>query len=323
VDLLSARLGVGGVGRSRSVVSSLVVSVGTDNDDLESILALTHVGSRLLLDILTPERALEAGDGVGLVAGALARVPLGVALDEKVEASAGAGRFALSSASIDIVASKLVVSKVTGARHGAAQVAEGLSPAIRSAGGGSKLVETSMALEGVNGVGLDLGAVGVGLAGTWVVRVNETTVGANLDVSSASGVRSEGVGVGPINGFAARRGNIGGLWVGRRSLGRSRSSSLGRYDVVIVVEEEPASLKVSLSRLSSGSTSGSSGSSVLSSGLVVDTSLNRSTNTDRRALGQGHGDAVERADIESLGCRRSSNKGSGPEKNVGTHLERM
>jgi len=117
VELVAARLGLAARRRSRRSVGLLVVSVGADNDYLEAVLVLAVVGSRRLGNILTPESALEAGNRVGLCARALARVPLGITLNEEVETSAGGGALALGSAGGSVVAGKLVVSKVTTARN--------------------------------------------------------------------------------------------------------------------------------------------------------------------------------------------------------------
>jgi hypothetical protein len=116
VELLAARQGIRARRRGRRRVSLLVVTVRADHDNLEAILALTNVGSSVIGDVLTPDGALEAGNGVGVVARALAGVPLGVSLNEDVETGAGAGTVTVGRAGRDVVAGELLVSKVTAAR---------------------------------------------------------------------------------------------------------------------------------------------------------------------------------------------------------------
>lgn len=89
VELATAVLRFAAAWRRRRSGGLLIVAVGTDDDDLEAGLILTGVGSRLWLDRLSPNTALELGDG-GSLARALVGVELGVTLNEDVEASAGA-----------------------------------------------------------------------------------------------------------------------------------------------------------------------------------------------------------------------------------------
>jgi len=332
VELVAARLGLAARRRSRRVVGSLVVTVGADNDNLESILALTDVGSRLLLDILSPESALEAGNGVRLVARALARVPLGVTLDVKVETSAGGGRVTLGGASSSVVAGKLVVSEVTAALNGGAEVYERRLVTGRSLSGGSQLVVNLVLLESIGSVGSGWWAVGVGLSSTWVIRVDETTVGADLDLSSACGVCGESVGVGPVNRGARRWCKVGRRRVGGRRSGGSRSRGNGRSRSRLVVlslvpvppEGRVTSLKLGtdapLCLLGSSNASGSSSGGVLSLSLVVSA---LSSDTSLWALSNVVGQGVELVDIESLRRWRSGYEGSSPKEEGVTHIERL
>lgn len=222
-QVLAARLGLAARRRSRGNVVLLVVSVGSDNDDLETGLILAVVGGRLLGNILTPESALEAGDRVSLLARALFRVPLGVALNEDVEASAGLGRLALLGAGKRVVAGEFEVSKVSAAGDGGAQVGERLVPAGRSLGRGGHLVVNIVVLESIDGVRDGGRSVRVGLSSARVERVDESTVGADLDLSSTGWVSSEGPGVDPVD-WGAR----GGSKIGRRLAGSRQSIARSR-----------------------------------------------------------------------------------------------
>lgn len=222
-QVVAARLGLAARRRRRGNVVLLVVSVGSDNDDLEASLVLAVVGGRLLGNILTPESALEAGDRVSLLARALFRVPLGVTLDEDVEASAGIGLVALLGAGKRIVAGEFEVSKVSAAGDGGAQVGERLVPARRSLGRGGHLVVNGVVLESIDGIGNSGRSVGVGLSSARVERVDESTVGADLDLSSTGWVSSEGPGVDPVD-WGARRGSK----VGRRLAGSRQSITRSR-----------------------------------------------------------------------------------------------
>lgn len=208
-QVLTARLGLAARRRRRGNIVLLVVSVGSDNDDLEAGLVLAVVGGRLFGNILTPESALEAGDRVSLLARALLRVPLGVTLDEDVEASTGLGGLTLLGAGKRVVAGKFEVSKVSAAGDGGTQVGERLVPAGRSLGRVGHLVVNGVVLESIDGVGDGGRSIGVGLSSARVERVDEPTVGADLDLSSTGWVSSEGPGVDPVDRGARRGSKVG------------------------------------------------------------------------------------------------------------------
>ena len=306
-------------------------AVGRVKTYFKAILALTDVGSRLLLDILSPESALEAGNRVGLVARALARVPLGVTLNVEVETSAGGGRVTLGSASSSVVAGKLVVSEVTAALNGSAEVNERRGVARWRLSTSSQLVVDLVLLESIGSVGGSRWAVSVGLSSTWVIGVDESAVGADLDLSSTGWVGSESVGVGPVNRAARRRCKVGRGWVGRgcggggrsRSLGRSRSRSRVVLLVPVPPESRVACLKLGTSGplclLSSSSASSGSGGDILSLGLVVGYFFNE---TSLGALSEVVGHGIELVDIECLRGRRCGHEGSSPEEERVTHIER-
>lgn len=76
--------------KAYSGVVSLVVAVGADDDGLEVLAIVTGVGSRFLIDIRAPQRALVVGNrgrvrAVGGLVVALSGVQRGVALDVDVE----------------------------------------------------------------------------------------------------------------------------------------------------------------------------------------------------------------------------------------------
>lgn len=225
----AARLGPAARRRVRRSVGLLVVTVGANDDDLESILVLTGVGSRLCGDVLAPERALEAGDGGRRGARALAGVELRITLNEDVEASAGLGRFALGGASSRVVGSEFVVPQVSATRDRGAQVSESLGVAGRSLGRNSKLVQSSVVLEGISSVGSDMRSVGVGLSSARVFRVDKSTVGTNLNIGSTTRGSGESESVSPANWSAGRWGHVGRRLVGRRqSTARNRRLGRGR-----------------------------------------------------------------------------------------------
>ena len=189
-------------------------------------------------------------------------------------------------------------------------------------------------LEGIGSVGSSWWAVGVGLSSTWVIRVDETTVGADLDLSSTCGVCGESVGVGPVNRGARRwckvgRGRVGGRRSsGSRSRSRGRGRSRSRVVVLSLVPVPPegrvTSLKLGtdapLCLLSSSGASGSSSGGVLSLSLVVSV---LSSDTSLWALSNVVGQGVELVDIESLRRRRSGYEGSSPKEERVTHIERL
>jgi len=106
-ELGAAALGLAAAGRGRGRVGLLVVSVGGDDDDFEAVERGAGVGGARLLDVLAEETALELGDGVGRAGG------FGVALDEDVEAGAGAGAVAEGGTGVDVVAGEFLEGKVS------------------------------------------------------------------------------------------------------------------------------------------------------------------------------------------------------------------
>ncbi|KAH6083811.1 hypothetical protein HBI67_029010 [Parastagonospora nodorum] len=256
VELVAAVLGLAARRRkSRRSVSRLVVTVGTDNDDLEAALVAALVGSSLLLDFLSPDGALELSDRRCLAA-ALLLVELGVTLDEDVEASACLGLIAVGSACRGVVRGEKLVGEVSASLYGALEVGEGLSV---SSGGLSVLCKVrvdSVALEGVDSVGHRGRSVSVGLSSARVERVDEAAVGTDLDSGRACRVGSESPSIGPAHWRAAIRSSVGGgRVVGRRSgSGRSRRRSYNRVTGVGLhrLRIEPpkgASLKIGTSTL--------------------------------------------------------------------------
>lgn len=125
VKLSATVLGLAALGRCRRSSRLLVVTVGSNNDDLETSLVLTDVGGSLGLDLLSPDGALDLSNGGGL-ARALVWVPLGVTLDEDVEASAGGSGVAVGRALGRVVAGQDLVAEISASLDGTTQVGEGL-----------------------------------------------------------------------------------------------------------------------------------------------------------------------------------------------------
>lgn len=350
VELSTAVGGLAARRRSGRSVSALVVTVGTSNDDLEVIAALTSVGSGLLGNLLSPDRALVVDDGRRVGAGALVGVPFRVALNVDVEASTGVGLVAELGASVDIVACEDLVGDVTVAGGGTLQVDERLLVTLGRLGRDSELLVLSIVVEAIDSVILGRVARARRLRSTWVIRVDEPAVGADLDLSGASGVSGESVGVDPIDG-SARGGNdtIGGGWglgglrtvavdrsyrrsgsslCGSRSGGCGRLRSRGRGRIVLhrlpPRPPEGAGLKrplieASLSGLSSSSTGGSSSSLRLGGTLNVSSLLSR-TDTDRRALSESS-KGIKTSGVEVLRSRVGGDEGSSPKDNRVAHSE--
>jgi hypothetical protein len=170
---------------------------------------LVLTGSRFLLDVLSPNTALELSDGRSLAA-ALLWVELGVSLDEDVEASAGIGLVTVGRASRGVVGSEELVAEVSTSLDRAAIVGKGLGVSGRCLGFESEVRVLGVALEGVDSVGSSGRTVGVGLSGAWVERVDEAAVGADFNSCWASRLRGEGISVGPADRSARRRSDVGG-----------------------------------------------------------------------------------------------------------------
>lgn len=191
----SLRLGLVGLG----------VAVGADDGDLKVTTVLAAVVGSLRLDTGTPERALVVCDGVGLVARALLRVPLGITLDVDVESSAEVLVVTPVSATLDIITLKSPVAKVRVGVDSGRKVLEsvGITTRVRSRLG--HVVKDLIVAESVNGVrGADR-TEAVRLNSTRILGVDKTTVGANLEGSRAGRISSEGEGVGPADWSARRR----------------------------------------------------------------------------------------------------------------------
>jgi hypothetical protein len=193
-------------GRGKSGVGS-IVSVGAGHNNSEITTVATLVGSSGSLKVGSPQSALEVGDGRRLRAPVtpdsrsggvvLARVLAGITLNVDVERSAESGGVTVSSTVSDAVRLKSVETNVrVGAGRGV-QVAESLLVCVTGsvvAGNDSRssaghAVEGSVGKEGISGVGSDLGTKSVWLRGTWVLRVDEPTVGAILGGGRAGGGR--------------------------------------------------------------------------------------------------------------------------------------
>ena len=235
VKLLAAVLGLAAAGRRRRSVGLLVVSLSTNsvtisctirilgctyvraNDDyLESGLVLSLVRGRLVLDVLSPDAALELGDGRSL-AGALIRVELGIPLNEDVEASAGLSRVTVGGARSRVVASQDLVCEISRALNRSVKVRESLLVSRGCLSRFSKILVDSVALESVDGIRRRWWTVGIRLSCTWVERVDEAAVRSNLNSSRASCVGRESPRVGPID-----RSTRGGCDVGGRRVGGGR-----------------------------------------------------------------------------------------------------
>jgi hypothetical protein len=169
-------------------------------------------------------------------------------------------------------------------------------------------------LEGVDSVRGGWGTVGVGLSSAWVLRVDKSTVGADLDGSSTGWICGESKGVGPADRGARRGCEVGGSGVGLGS-----SSSLGNRGcgldwlvcLVHVPEEEGwvTCLNTALGLLSSRNASRSSSCCALRQSLVVG---RFGSDAGLGALSNGINEGVELINIESLRRRRSGNEGSSP-----------
>jgi hypothetical protein len=283
-------------------------------------------GGGLLLDILSPDTALELSDGGGLAA-ALLWVELGVTLDEDVEASAGLSLVAVGRASRRVVGSEDLVAEVSTSLNGAVKVGESLRVSRGCLRVQCEVRVHLVALEGVDSVGSGVRSVGVGLSSAWVERVDEAAVGTDFNGSWASRFGGEGISVGPAYRGAGRRSDVGRRRVeswraGGGSLCRGGSSS----GLLLGLKPKPASLDVGTStplcQLGSSSTRGGSGSGSHSAALDVSClcSLSRA---NRGTLSERDWDGFERVDIESLGGRGSSDEGGGPKDKVRTHSERL
>jgi hypothetical protein len=269
---------------------------------------LSLTGSCLLLDDLSPQTALELRNG-GRLAAALLGVPLGVTLDEDVEASAGRSVVAKGRASAGVIRGEDLVREVSATRNRAIEVGEGLSITRWGFGIGSEARVHRIVLESINGIWRSERAVSVGLSSTWVQRVDEAAVSADLDGSRASRSGSESPGVCPANWSASGRSEIG-----RRGVDGGRSD--GRQGCAF----GDVGTSTPLCQLCSGSTSGSGSSSLL--GVVLNIrSLLRQTRSNRRTLGDGDWDGIEGVGIKALRSWRSSNEGSSPEDEIRTHSE--
>jgi hypothetical protein len=193
-------------GRGKSGVGG-IVSVGSGHDNSEITAPSTLVGSSSSLKVRSPKGALEVGDGRRLRAPVtpdsrsggvvLARVLAGITLNVDVERSAESGGVTVSSTVSDAVRLESVKTNVrVGAGRGV-QVAESLLVGVtgsvvagnNSRSGAGHAVERCVGKEGISGVGSDLGTKSVWLRSTWVLRVDEPTVGAILGGSRAGGGR--------------------------------------------------------------------------------------------------------------------------------------
>ena len=236
VELLVAVLGVLPARRGGRCLILLLVTVGANDDNLEVIAGLASVDGGLLVDTRAENAALVLGDGRGVLARALVRVPGGVTLDVDVETLAQLGLVAVSSAPSDIVALEDLVGEVRVGVHGGIKILEGL---LVSGGGLSLLghiVVDLVLLEGIGGVGSGGRAIGSWLRSARVKRVDESAVSADLDSRGAGWVTGESPGVGPIDRCAGRRNDVGGGdgrrgYDGSRGLGHGRLVG-GRLDVV-------------------------------------------------------------------------------------------
>lgn len=341
VDLVLAVLGLLAVrGRRRGrgvvaarVVTALVVTVGSSDNDLEVVAATASVSGGILCDLLSPDRALVV-DGRGrLIARALRRVPCGITLDVDVEASAGLDGVAELGAACYIVAVKGLVRDVTTASGSTLEVDEGLGVASGSLGRDSELLVVRVVQETVNGIILGRCASTCGLRSTGVLGVDEAAVGANLDSSRASRDASEGIGVGPGDRCAGGGDNNAGWGCGDDSWGSGRRTGVGarlrlrlrlgsRVGVLLGPQPpESASLKGPLVEAPLGGSSGSrtcrgSGSDRLGRALDIGSLLSRA-NTDRRTVCKDSGIKVGK--VESLRSRASGDEGSSPEDDCVTH----
>jgi hypothetical protein len=354
VELGATVLGLAAAGRSRRSVGLLVVTVGTGNDNLEAVTALSCVGSCFLGNLLSPERALVVDSGRRLFARALVRVPLRVTFNVDVEASASLGAVAELTAGSGVVAVEGRVRDVAVTGGSTLEVDERLLVGRRSAGTGGELSISCVVQKSSDGI-IDRGnTLARRLRSAWVVGVDEAAVCADLNIGSASGVRGESVGVDPVNGSAGRgnqtissRRSLCALCSGRSRCNGSGSSSrsrggdrlgsrvcvvllgLSRLCVVLLGlgprPPEGASLELfvvdaPLGSLSGSSTCGGGSSSSLSGALDVSSLLSRA-NTDRRALGEGSR-SIKTVGVESLGSWVGSDEGSSPENDGVTHSER-
>lgn len=198
--LRSLRLGLIGLG----------VSVGTDDGNLELATVLAKVVGSLRLDAGSPERALEVGNGIGLVAGALLGVPLGVTLNVDVEGGAQVLVVTPVGAGLNIVRLEGAVAKVRVGVDSGGQVLEGVGVALGVISGLGHLVKNLVVAESLNGIGVGDRTETIGLNSTRVLRVDEAAVSANLVRGRAGRVGSEGKGVGPGDRSAGRRNLMGG-----------------------------------------------------------------------------------------------------------------
>jgi len=229
-------------GRGKSGVGSIVsVGSGHDNSEITTVAAL--VGSGGSLKVGSPQSALEVGDGGRLRAPVtpnsrssgvvLAGVLAGIALDVDVERSAESGGVTVSSTVSDAVGLQGVETNVrVGAGRGV-QVAESLLVCVTGsvvAGNDSRssaghAVEGSVGKESISSVGSDLGTISVWLRSTWVLRVDETAVGAILGGGRAgSGGRASSGD--SVDGGSAGRGG-GGSSRGRRGSRRRAGAGAG------------------------------------------------------------------------------------------------
>jgi hypothetical protein len=216
----------------RSLRLSLVglgVPVGADDGDLEVTTVLASVVGSLGLDTGTPERALVVCDGVRLIARALLRVPLGIALDVDVESSAEVLVITPVSATLDIVGLKGAVAKVRVGVDGGRKVLESVGVATGVRGRLGHVVQDLVVAESIDGVGRADRSEAIGLNSARILRVGEATVGANLEGSRAGRISGEGEGVGPADWSARRR----YLVACRRSGSGGDQSSRGRGLVTI------------------------------------------------------------------------------------------
>jgi len=346
VDLVAAVLGLAAGRNSGRSVGALVVTVGSSDNNLEIIAALASVSGSLLGNLLSPDGALVVDNGGRVRARALVRVPLRVTLDVDVETSAGLAIVAELGAGIDIVAIESLVGDVATTGGSTLKVDEGLLVAGRSLGPNSKVLVLRVVQETLGSVILGRSASTLGLRSTWVIRVDETAVGADLDGSGASCDRGKSVGVGPAH-WGAGRGNdtissgrglsslacrrcddrvtstICGCRLGRLRRRRLRSRRLG---LLGPCPSKSAGFKVllvnaslHLSSLGGSNACSGSGSGRLCRALDVGSLLSR-TNTNGRALG-GSTDGVKRSRIECLRGRAGGDEGSSPENNCVTHSE--
>jgi hypothetical protein len=343
VDLVTAVLGLAAGRRRRRSVRGLVVTVGASNDNLEVIAGGASVGSRVLGNILSPDGALVVDDGRRVGARALVGVPLGVTLDEDVEASAGRGLVAELGARGDVVAVKGLVREVSVTVDRALEVDESLLVAGGGLGRDSQLLVRGVVVEAINGVILGRGTGTGGLRSTWVLGVDETAVGADLDGSRAGRVGGEGEGVGPVDGSARGRNDAvgGGRSLGGLSASNSRCScggssllssggcgghaGLGSRVVVVLVPQPPegALLEVISVPLGLGLSSGSAGNSRSSrnlGGRLLVSSLLGRADTDGRSLSEGS-NGIKTSRVESLRSRAGGDEGGSPKDDCVTHSE--